>query len=92
MSEYSNRSPSDRELGVTEAEVAREELYGTLAQLRDRLNYAQRVDDAVDDVKLRIAETRRNRPIAFVVGCAGTAVLAGLSVWGVARAITRKIP
>ena len=91
MNDHMNARPSERTMGVTEAEAAREELDSTLAQLRDRLNYAQRVDDAVDDAKLRIAETRRSRPLVFVAGCAGVAVVAGLVVWGVARGISRRI-
>ena len=38
----------DRDAGVREADQARAELYETLAQLRDRLDYAQRIDDAMD--------------------------------------------
>ncbi|MBC9927101.1 MULTISPECIES: DUF3618 domain-containing protein [unclassified Leucobacter] len=91
MNDYTSARPSERSLGVAEAAMAREELYTTLAQLRDRLNYAQRVDDAVDDAKARIAETRRSRPLVFAAGCAGVAVAAGLVVWGVARGISRRI-
>ncbi|MBC9936382.1 MULTISPECIES: DUF3618 domain-containing protein [unclassified Leucobacter] len=91
MNDYTSARPSERSLGVAEAAMAREELYTTLAQLRDRLNYAQRVDDAVDDAKARIAETRRSRPLVFAAGCAGVAVVAGLVVWGVARGISRRI-
>lgn len=91
MSEHTNPKVTARAEGVHEAAVAREELYTTLAQLRDRLNYAQRVDNAVDEAKLRIAETRKSRPAVFLVGCVGVAALTGLVVWGVARGISRRI-
>lgn len=87
MNQYTNKQPSASALGVSEAEAARAELYGTLGQLRDRLNYAQRIDDAVDDAKMRIMQTKQNRPLAFIGGCVGVAAVAGLVVWGVARAI-----
>lgn len=91
MTEVTRRHPSERVLGVTEATAARDELYETLAQLRDRLNYAQRVDNAVDEAKLGIIATRRNRPRVFAAGCVGVAAAAGLVVWGVAQGIARRL-
>lgn len=77
--------------GIEEAAVAREELYTTLAQLRDRLDYAQRIDDAAERAKVRIAEERRERPLVFVAGVAAVAVVAGLAVWGVAKAVSKSL-
>jgi hypothetical protein len=58
----------EKQQGVADAAVARAELYDTLSQLKDRLNYAQRVDDAVDEAKLRIAEQKRRNPLGFAAG------------------------
>lgn len=91
MTESKRKLPGERDLGVAEATAARDDLYETLSQLRDRLNYAQRVDNAVDKAKLRIVETRRSRPVVFVAGCIGVAAVAGVVVWGVARGISRRI-
>lgn len=82
---------AEKARGEAEAARAREELYGTLAQLKDRLNYAQRVDDAVDDAKHRIAETKRERPLVFAAAVAGVATTAGLVAWGIARAVANRI-
>ena len=38
MNDHMNARPSERTMGVTEAEAAREELYSTPAQLRARPN------------------------------------------------------
>jgi hypothetical protein len=78
-------------VGVSEAAVARTELYRTLGQLRDRLNYAQRVDDAVDDARVRLREVQRNRPLAFLAGCVSVATLSGIAVWSVAAQVSRYI-
>ena len=76
--------------GVAAAAQARSELYDTLGQLEDRLNYAKRVDDAVADAKDRLRTQKREHPAAFFAGVAGVAVMAGLVVWGVASAIARR--
>lgn len=91
MSELVTTGLSAKAVGVIEAAAAREELYGTLGQLRDRLNYAQRVDDAVDDAKARIIEIRRKKPLVFVAGCLGVATASGVAVWGIVRGVTRYI-
>jgi hypothetical protein len=83
-------SPTEKQQGIADAELARAELYSTLSQLKDRLNYAQRVDDAVEDARVRIAEQKQRNPLAFVAGVAGVAVLAGVAVWGVANAVARR--
>lgn len=82
-------SESKQQPGVTEADAARAELYTTLGQLRDRLDYAQRIDDATERAAHRIAETRRENPIGFALGAAAVAAAAGLIVWGVARRFLR---
>lgn len=81
---------TEKQQGIADAELARAELYTTLSQLKDRLNYAQRVDDAVDDAKLRIIEQKQRNPLAFVAGVAGVAVIAGVVVWGVATTVAKR--
>lgn len=81
---------TEKQQGIADAELARAELYSTLSQLKDRLNYAQRVDDAVDDAKLRIIEQKQRNPLAFVAGVAGAAVIAGVVVWGVATSVAKR--
>ncbi|GAA2189201.1 MULTISPECIES: DUF3618 domain-containing protein [Leucobacter] len=83
-------SSEEKRHGIAEADQARTELYDTLSQLKVRLNYAQRVDDAVEDAKVRIAEEKRDNPAGFGAGVAGVAVLAGLAVWGIASAVARR--
>lgn len=75
--------------GVREADLARAELYDTLAQLRDRLDYAQRIDDAVDRTARRIADEKRENPLGFAVGVGVAAAAVGAAVWGAARLIMR---
>lgn len=83
-------SAHDKQQGVIAAAQARAELYDTLAQLKDRLNYAQRVDDAIDDFKHRAAEQKRRNPLAFAAGVAGAAAIVGLGVWTVASAVIKR--
>ena len=85
-------TPNEQQQGISDAARARQELYGTLSLLKDRLNYAQRIDDAVDGARLRIVEQKRRNPAAFVVGVAGAAVVAGAIVWGVVSAVTKRLP
>lgn len=77
------------EPSVETAQRARAELYDTLGQLRDRLDYAQRIDDAAERGKRRIAEVQRENPAVFLAGVAAAAAVAGLAVWGVARKVLR---
>ncbi|QIM15690.1 DUF3618 domain-containing protein [Leucobacter insecticola] len=84
-------SSEEKQRGVAEAAAARAELYGTLSQLKDRLNYAQRVDDAVDDAKRRITEQKRRNPLGFMIGVAGVAVVVGAVVWGVATTVAKRV-
>lgn len=83
-------SDQDRDYGVAEAEVARAELYQTLGQLRDRLNYARRFDEAVDRTRDRISAQKRENPVGFAAGVAGAAAIAGLVVWRVAVGVARR--
>lgn len=85
-----NRPPSERELGLTEAGQAREELYDTLGQLRVRLDYAQRIDDGVARAKHRIAAEKRENPLRFAAYVAGTAAVCGVVVWAVSSKIIRS--
>lgn len=75
--------------GVEAAELARDELYDTLAQLRERLDYAQRIDDAVSRTRHRIREERRENPVGFALGVAVVAAAAGAVAWGATRLIRR---
>lgn len=81
----------ERQHGVQEAARARAELYDTMGQLQDRLNYARRVDMAVADAKVRLRAQQRERPVAFAGGVAGVAALAGLAVWGVVTAVAKRL-
>lgn len=80
----------DPRAGVSEAALARAELYDTLGKLKDRLNYAQRVDNAVDRAKLRLSEQQREEPVKFVALVSAVAAGAGLAAWGIARVIARR--
>lgn len=77
--------------GVAEAARARAELYETLGQLRERLDYAQRIDDATARASERVERLRRDRPLMFMAGVAGAALVAGVVVWGVARVVVRNL-
>lgn len=80
-----------RELGLAEAELARAELYDTLGQLRDRLNYAKRIDDATERVGMRIREERQQRPLVFVAGVVAVAATAGVVVWAIAKRASKNL-
>lgn len=75
--------------GVREADEARAELYTTLGQLRERLDYAHRLDVALERAKLRVAKQREENPVGFAIGIMSVAAAAGFAVWGIARLITR---
>ncbi|MBC9955124.1 DUF3618 domain-containing protein [Leucobacter sp. cx-42] len=80
----------ERAAGVAEAQTARAELYDTLSLLTDRLNYAQRIDDAVDRTKVRFSRLREEKPVEAMAIVAGAAVAVGAVVWAVAAGLTRK--
>ncbi|MGK0715264.1 DUF3618 domain-containing protein [Leucobacter sp. W1153] len=75
--------------GVQTAQLARAELYDTLGQLRERLDYAQRIDDKLARTKQRIADVSQENPGGFAAGVAGVAIAAGFAVWGAARLVLR---
>lgn len=77
--------------GVADAALARAELYDTLGQLTHQLNYARRIDEAIDDAKRRVIETKRTNPLAFAATVAGVAAVVGLGVWGVVRAVSKRV-
>lgn len=83
-------SPEDPHLGVVKADVARAELYDTLSQLRDRLNFAERIDNRVDRARRRIAAEQLENPVRYALGVAAVAATIGVTVWGVARVVMRK--
>lgn len=82
---------NERAQGIAQAQIARAELYDTLGQLRNRLDYAQRIDDATERLVGRVEEQRRERPLVFAAGVAAAATLAGTVVWAVARGIAKKL-
>lgn len=82
---------SEKQQGIAEAARARAELYDTLGQLTHQLNYARRIDEAVEDAKHRVAEVKRTRPVVFVASVACVAAVVGLSVWGVVRAVSKRV-
>ncbi|MBN9612591.1 MAG: DUF3618 domain-containing protein [Actinobacteria bacterium] len=75
--------------GVAEAQRARDELYDTLGQLRDRLDYAQRIDDRVAQMKHCLGYARRENPVAFTVGAVAVAAAVGAAAWGAVKLIQR---
>jgi len=77
------------ETGVVAAEQARAELYDTLGQLRQRLDYAQRIDDGLERAKHRIAAERRENPVGFAIGVVAVAAAVGVAAWGATRLIRR---
>ena len=81
----------ERARGVAQAQVARAELYDTLGQLRNRLDYAQRIDDATDRLMLRVEEQKRERPLVFAAGVIAVATIAGTVVWAIARGAASRI-
>lgn len=81
----------EQQRGAAAAAAAREELYATLGQLTHQLNYARRVDDAIADAKVRVAEVKRTRPVVFAAGVASVAVVVGLGVWGVVRLVAKRV-
>lgn len=75
--------------GVVTAQHARAELYDTLGQLRERLDYAQRIDDGLDRAKHRIAAERRENPVGFAIGAVAVAAAVGVAAWGATKLIRR---
>lgn len=88
MSGNTGGAPVD---GVAEAALARAELYDTLAQLRDRLNYARRIDERIHDTKRRLARTQRENPLGFAIGVASVAATVGAAVWGIASFVAGRL-
>ncbi|WGD37651.1 DUF3618 domain-containing protein [Lysinibacter sp. HNR] len=87
--ERSEATGFDRVGGSTSQDIERlrEEIGETLRALEDKLNVGKRVDEAVDRTCERVSDLRDNNPVAFVIGIAGVAVLAGAAVWAIARKI-----
>ncbi|MHA3723890.1 DUF3618 domain-containing protein [Leucobacter sp. HY1910] len=81
----------EKQQGIADAAKARAELYDTLGQLTHQLNYARRVDEAIDDARRRMAEVKRSRPVVFAASVAGVAAVVGLGVWGVVRAVSKRV-
>lgn len=83
-------SENQQHAGVAEADRARAELYDTLAQLRRRLDYAQRIDDGVARAKRRISAEKQENPLLFGAAVAGVALACGAAVWAVAEKVVRS--
>lgn len=84
-------SAEEKQRGIEDAARARAEVYETLDQLQYKLNFARRVDDAVDEAKERIAVKRALDPVGYAAAAAGIAIAAGAIVWGVATAVVRRL-
>ena len=76
-------------LGISEADKARDDLYATLSLLRERLDFAQRIDDRLEQAKHRIAAEKRERPLVFVAGVVAVAIAGGALVWGLTSKTVR---
>lgn len=76
---------------LTDAEIARAELYETLGLLTERLNFAKRVDVAMDNAAERVREEKLRNPLKFAAGVAAVAAGAGLATWAIARAVLRRV-
>ena len=91
QSQHERQSPpTERELGLIEANQARADLYETLGQLRVQLDYAQRIDDAVSRTKHRLAAEKRENPLVFGAAVAGVAAVCGVAVWAIASKVVRS--
>lgn len=82
---------SSKAQGILEAELARAELYDTLGQLKDRLNYARRFDEATERVVERVQVEKETRPVVFAAGVVVAAAAVGAVVWAVASKIAQRI-
>lgn len=80
---------NERAEGIAEAERARAELYETLGLLRDRLDYAKRIDDGIARARQRLRAERREQPLLFGAAVAGVALACGAAVWAIAEKIVR---
>lgn len=76
-------------LGISEADKARDDLYATLSLLRERLDFAQRIDDRLEQAKQRFAAEKRERPLVFVAGVVAVAIAGGALVWGLTSKTVR---
>lgn len=83
-------SRTDKQRGIEEAARARAEVYQTLEQLQHKLNFAKRVDEKVDETKMRVAQARAVDPVGFATIVAGIAIVSGLAAWGVATLVARS--
>lgn len=77
--------------GVNEANAARAELYGTLSQLKEQLNYAKRFDRAMERGQQRIVKFKDEKPVAFAAGVVAVAAVSGGAVWAIVRSVVRNV-
>ena len=75
---------------LTETQRAREDLYETLGLLTERLNYAKRIDVAIDRNVRRIKLQKRRNPLGFAAGVTAVAGLVGVVTWSIVSAVVRR--
>lgn len=83
-------SSLERQQGINAAQEARTELYRTLGQLKDRLNYAHRVDVAVGKAKRRLRQKLREDSVTVVATAVTAVTVVAAAAVGVAALLTRK--
>lgn len=81
---------TNKQARLDETNHARKELYETFALLSDRLNFAQRFDEKVEEKTAQVKALKRNKPAVFFSAVAGVAAVTGVVVWAVAKGISRK--
>lgn len=81
----------DTQNRIDETEFVRAELYDTLGQLRDRLNFAARIDNRIERARIRVAAEQLENPVRFAVGVAAVAATVGVTVWGIASTVIRRM-
>ena len=80
----------EAQVGVENADYVRAELYDTLGQLRDRLNFAQRIDNRIDRARVKVSAMQLENPVKYAACVAGVAATVGVAVWGIANSIVRR--
>lgn len=88
--DWQKQVPSDRELGMQEAKLARADLYDTLGQLRSQLDYAQRIDDSVARTRRKLVAQKQQNPLVFGAAVAGVAATCGVVAWALATKVIRS--
>lgn len=71
-------------------EQARRELAEALNAIEDKLNVPKRLGRAGERARRRFAALADEQPAAAIAGIGGVAVLVGVGVWGVVKAISSR--